>query len=112
VAKEEEIRLIAYNIWEQEGCINGKDCEHWFRAEAVWEERHKPSRKNTTKELESPITSVLIIPQPNRIEAYCVKCRVKKEIKDAKAVTTKNGKPATQGVCPTCKTKMFRIGKS
>jgi hypothetical protein len=24
----------------------------------------------------------------------------------------KNGKPATQGVCPTCSTKMFRIGKS
>ncbi|MFH1647936.1 MAG: DUF5679 domain-containing protein, partial [Chloroflexota bacterium] len=24
----------------------------------------------------------------------------------------KNGKPATQGTCPTCGTKMFRIGKS
>jgi hypothetical protein len=24
----------------------------------------------------------------------------------------KNGRPATQGVCPTCGTKMFRIGKS
>jgi len=24
----------------------------------------------------------------------------------------KNGKPATQGVCPVCGTKMFRIGKS
>ncbi|MDP6043292.1 MAG: DUF5679 domain-containing protein [Dehalococcoidales bacterium] len=24
----------------------------------------------------------------------------------------KNGKPATQGVCPNCGTKMFRIGKS
>ncbi|MFC1893736.1 DUF5679 domain-containing protein [Chloroflexota bacterium] len=23
-----------------------------------------------------------------------------------------NGKPATQGVCPTCGTKMFRIGKA
>ncbi len=30
----------------------------------------------------------------------------------AKAITMKNGKPATQGVCPTCGTKMFRIGKS
>jgi len=27
-------------------------------------------------------------------------------------ITMKNGKPATQGVCPTCGTKMFRIGKS
>ena len=45
------------------------------------------------------------------MEGYCVKCRAKKEIKDAKAITMKNGKPANQGVCPTCGTKMFRIGK-
>jgi activator of 2-hydroxyglutaryl-CoA dehydratase len=31
---------------------------------------------------------------------------------DAKAITMKNGKPATQGVCPTCGTKVFRIGKA
>ena len=46
------------------------------------------------------------------MEAYCMKCRAKKEMKDAKAITMKNSKPATQGVCPTCGTKMFRIGKS
>ena len=46
------------------------------------------------------------------MQAYCVKCRAKKEMRDAKAITMKNGKPATQGVCPTCGTKMFRIGKS
>ena len=43
-------------------------------------------------------------------EAYCVKCRSKKEMKDAKQITMKNGKPATQGVCPECGTKMFKIG--
>ena len=46
------------------------------------------------------------------MQAYCVKCRAKKEMKDARAITMKNGKPATQGVCPSCGTKMFRIGKS
>ena len=46
------------------------------------------------------------------MQAYCVKCRSKKEMKDAKAITMKNGKPATQGTCPVCGTKMFRIGKS
>jgi len=45
------------------------------------------------------------------VQAYCVKCRAKKEMKDAKAITMKNGMPATQGVCPVCGTKMFRIGK-
>ena len=46
------------------------------------------------------------------MQAYCMKCRAKREMKDTKSITMKNGKPATQGVCPTCGTKMFRIGKS
>ena len=46
------------------------------------------------------------------MEAYCMKCRAKREMKNAKAVKMKNGKPATQGVCPKCGTKMFRIGKA
>ncbi len=41
MAREEEVRLIAYSIWEQEGCLNGRDCEHWFRAETIWEEQQK-----------------------------------------------------------------------
>ena len=47
----------------------------------------------------------------NLMQAYCMKCRVKREMKDAKAITMKNGTPATQGTCPVCGTKMFRIGK-
>ncbi len=39
------------------------------------------------------------------------KCH-KREKKDAKAIIMKNGKPATQGVCPDRGTKMFKIGKS
>jgi len=46
------------------------------------------------------------------MQAYCMKCRTKREMKDAKPITMKNGKPATQGACPVCGTKMFRIGKS
>ena len=32
-------------------------------------------------------------------------------MKDPKSITMKNGRPATQGTCPTCGTKIFRIGK-
>lgn len=46
-----------------------------------------------------------------KIEAYCVKCRKKIEMKDAKDVKLKNGKPAVKGVCPKCGTGVFRIGK-
>ena len=46
------------------------------------------------------------------IEAYCLKCRSKREIKDPETITMKNGRPATQGTCPVCGSKMFRMGKS
>jgi hypothetical protein len=41
-----------------------------------------------------------------------MKCRAKKEMKNTKQITMKNGRPATQGVCPDCATKMFKIGKA
>ncbi|MFC2066293.1 DUF5679 domain-containing protein [Chloroflexota bacterium] len=46
------------------------------------------------------------------MQAYCFKCRTKKEIKDPERVTLKNGRPATRGICPTCGTKLFRIGQT
>jgi hypothetical protein len=37
-------------------------------------------------------------------EAYCVKCKTKREIKDPKEVTMKNGRHALKGTCPVCGT--------
>jgi Zn finger protein HypA/HybF involved in hydrogenase expression len=42
-------------------------------------------------------------------EGYCVKCKAKKEIVDAVEVTTKNGRKAIKGKCPTCGTVMYKI---
>jgi len=39
-----------------------------------------------------------------------MKCRKKIEIKGPKKITMKNKRPATTGVCPSCGTKVFRIG--
>jgi predicted RNA-binding Zn-ribbon protein involved in translation (DUF1610 family) len=44
------------------------------------------------------------------VQAYCVKCRKKVDVKNAQNVKLKNGKPATKGSCPKCGTKVFRIG--
>jgi hypothetical protein len=44
--------------------------------------------------------------------AYCMKCRKQIEIKDLKQIVLKNGRPAVQGICPTCRTKVSRIGKA
>ena len=46
------------------------------------------------------------------MEAYCFKCRTKRQIKNPRSVTLKNGRPATEGTCPVCGTKVFRIGKA
>jgi hypothetical protein len=45
------------------------------------------------------------------MQAYCMKCREKREMSEPVQITMKNGKSATQGKCSVCGTKMFRIGK-
>jgi len=46
-------------------------------------------------------------------EAYCVKCKAKREMKDATEVAMKGKggveRRALTGVCPVCGTKMFKI---
>jgi DNA topoisomerase-1 len=46
------------------------------------------------------------------LEAYCVKCKTKREIQNPQAVFTENGAPATRGVCPVCGTTLFRMGNT
>jgi predicted GH43/DUF377 family glycosyl hydrolase len=46
-----------------------------------------------------------------RIRAYCMKCRAKREMKDPRTVTLKNGRPAIQGTCSRCGAKMLRPTK-
>ena len=47
------------------------------------------------------------------MEAYCVKCKQKREMKDPKEVTFKGKgnttRRASKGTCPVCGTTMFRI---
>jgi hypothetical protein len=47
MTKEEEIKLIAYSIWESEGCPNGLEWEHWFIAQNIWEEQQKKKTVDT-----------------------------------------------------------------
>ena len=43
------------------------------------------------------------------VEAYCVKCKEKRVMKDPTDTTTKNGRSAKTGSCPVCGTKLFRF---
>ncbi|HZK61448.1 MAG TPA: DUF5679 domain-containing protein, partial [Anaerovoracaceae bacterium] len=46
------------------------------------------------------------------MEAYCVKCRTKREIKEPIAGFNKVGAPVTKGTCPVCGTTMYRTGRT
>jgi len=46
------------------------------------------------------------------MQAYFIQCSTKREMKYAKAIAMKNRRPAIQGVCVVCGSKMFEIEKS
>jgi DNA topoisomerase-1 len=46
------------------------------------------------------------------LEAYCVKCKTKREMNEPQAGYNAAGSPVTQGICPVCGTKLYRIGKT
>lgn len=46
------------------------------------------------------------------MEAYCVKCKQKREIANPEADFNKVGAPVTRGTCPECGTKIFRMGRT
>jgi len=45
-------------------------------------------------------------------QAYCVKCKTKRMMKDAQVVTNEKGRRQAKGVCPECGTKMNLFLKS
>jgi|SRR5690349_5895304 Protein of unknown function (DUF2934) len=47
--REQEIRLIAYYLWEREGCPDGRAVEHWVEAETMWHD----SQDTDSREMEA-----------------------------------------------------------
>ena len=44
------------------------------------------------------------------LQAYCVKCKTKRDLGAPEPVYTKTGAPGTRGQCAECGTKLFRMG--
>src|SRR5512143_3173839 len=44
------------------------------------------------------------------MEAYCVKCKTKREMLDPQAEYTAAGTPGTRGKCPVCGTTLYKMG--
>ena len=45
IEAQEQIRELAYRIWQAEGYPHGYDVQHWLKAEAIWQEDHRPKGK-------------------------------------------------------------------
>jgi hypothetical protein len=73
---EEQIRELAYEIWEQEGRLEGKDLEYYFRAKQMLEEREAASL--TTKETVPPESAQKPPSELKPIERHTGKRRSKK----------------------------------
>ena len=46
------------------------------------------------------------------MEAYCVKCRTKREMQNPQPEFTATGAPGTRGTCTVCGTTLFRMGRT
>ncbi len=46
------------------------------------------------------------------MEAYCMKCKTKREISNAQATFNAAGAPVTRGTCPVCGTALYRTGRT
>ena len=44
---EDEIRRRAYELWEQHGCVDGHENEHWLVAEREVRERYQTQRQQS-----------------------------------------------------------------
>lgn len=55
---EQQIRELAYEIWEEEGRPEGRDQEHYFRAKELLEQRERP-----------PLVDLTTSPSGMRLEA-------------------------------------------
>jgi len=32
---DNDVAIIAYELWLKSGCVHGRDCEHWLEAEKI-----------------------------------------------------------------------------
>src|SRR5262245_46990416 len=41
IEQNQEIRELAYRIWQEEGCPDGHAVDHWLKAQMIWEETYR-----------------------------------------------------------------------
>ncbi|BCL82851.1 alpha/beta hydrolase [Ktedonobacteria bacterium brp13] len=68
-----------------------------------------PQQIEITEESIPTAAETIPSPQTEAYCAYCIKCRQKRPMQNAKQIVTKNGRNAMEGHCPVCGTRLFRF---
>jgi Protein of unknown function (DUF2934) len=63
IERDEQIRQLAYRIWQEEGYPHGYEVQHWLKAETIWQEEHRP---HSEPEYSKPVRSKRTKGQSNR----------------------------------------------
>ena len=63
MGRDDEVRVIAYRIWQEAGCPDGCHEDHWYRAEIIWEDDQK---KKESKEQPKAATKPVVKPRPQK----------------------------------------------
>jgi hypothetical protein len=50
----DEIAQVAYELWEKNGCIHGRDIEYWCEAESIIVTRLQPIEGEKPKKAKAP----------------------------------------------------------
>jgi hypothetical protein len=54
IDRNEEIRKLAYRLWQESGCPNGSDLQHWLKAQELWQENHRPKTRTKAAKAKKP----------------------------------------------------------
>jgi pimeloyl-ACP methyl ester carboxylesterase len=80
-----------------------------IEAPAPAQPANEPVQEEQVQTVSVPAETTANVPEAESIEAYCVKCRQKRIMLEAKQIVTKKGRSAMSGVCPICGTQLFRF---
>ena len=69
----------------------------------------RPAPKKTVKPT-GPAPSEVSAPLTHDIQAYCVKCKTMRPLTEGRAIFMANARPAAEGRCGECGTRLFKIG--
>ena len=68
------------------------------------------TKANKNQNLKNMLICITEWGNKKMLQAYCVKCRTKRDMINPQNKELKNGRIGKFSKCPVCKTNMFRIG--